>query len=212
MLIDDLCKFARLELPGIMDEIIVQAIAQTANDFCTQTSVWDEIQDPIPLFDGNPQYDLSGPTDAFILTLKNVWAADRELEAKTMNEISALIPNWQSAQSSQPQYFNAARDYESIIVFPTPMSANRAKLTFRAIYAPKRTATSLPDFLVDNFFDALMAGAKFRLMAMGNVGWANPQLAVANKQFYDNAVVQARIDQIHDRVPGSIRVRPVRFG
>lgn len=212
MLIDDLVHYVRLELPGVMDVIIVQAMAATAMDFCERTRVWDEIQDPVMLIDGVNQYDMEGPTGARVLTIANVWAADRELVPVTMADLMRVLPNWQTAQASQPQYYNAARDRTAITVYPTPMSAQKAPLTFKAQYAPKRTATTLPDFLGDDHHDALVAGAKARLMVQVNVPWSSPSAGMLHQQAYEQAVAQARIDQLHEQVPASIRVRPVRFG
>lgn len=212
MQIDDLVHYVRLELPGVMDVIIVQAMAATAMDFCEHTRVWDEIQDPVALMDGVSQYDMEGPTGARVLTIANVWAADRELVAVTMAELVRHLPNWQTAQGSQPVYYNAARDLKAITVYPTPMGANKALLTLKAQYAPKRTATTLPDFLGDDHHDALVAGTKARLMVQVNVPWSNPAAGLMHQQFYDQAVSQARINQLHEQVPATIRVRPVRFG
>lgn len=213
MKIDDLVKFARLEMPGILDAIIVQAIAMTAYDFCVKTKLWDEIQDPVALVDDQAQYDMDAPnSDAMVVTILNIWATDRELISKTMGEIATVLPMWQSAKSNQPQYFNAARDWKSITVYPTPTGSNGALLTFRVICAPKITATTLPDFLGERYFDAMLFGAKARLFGQAGVAWENQALSKKNANLYDSAVVDAQIHQFHDRVPGSVRVKPVRFG
>lgn len=212
MQIDDLVHYVRLELPGVMDVIIVQAMAATAMDFCERTRVWQEIQDPVPLIDGVNQYDMEGPTGARVLTIANVWAADRELVAVTMADLVRVLPNWQTAQSSQPQYYNAARDLKAITVYPIPMGAQKAQLTLKAQYAPKRTATVLPDFLGDNHHDALVDGTQARLMLQVNVPWSNPAAGMMHQQAYEQAVAKAHIDQLHEQVPASLRVRPMRFG
>lgn len=212
MKIDDLLHYVRLELPAVMDVIVSQAIAATASDFCTRTRVWDEIQDPVALVDGVSQYDMDAPSCARVLTLANVWAAERELVPVTMATLVQLLPNWQTAQGSQPQYYNAARDLKAITVYPIPTGALGARLTFRAQYAPKVTATVLPDFLAEDYHDALLSGAKARLMVQSNVLWSNPAMAAYHAQIYERAVAQARIDQLHEQVPSSLYVAPVRFG
>lgn len=212
MKIDDIVHHARVELPGVLDVIIVQAIAAAANDFCTRTRVWDEIQEPIRLIDGVSQYDMEAPSGARVLTIANVWAAARELVPVTMAKLVYVLPNWQTACSAQPTYFNAARDWSTLTVYPIPLQAQQAPLTFRAQYAPSRVATTLPDFLVDHFFDALMSGAKARLMLQSNVRWSNPVMAAVHQQTYEAAVAQAHIDQLHERVPAALTIQPVRFG
>ena len=212
MKIDDIVHHARLELPDVLDAIIVQAIAAAASDFCTRTRVWDEIQDPFGLVDGVNQYDMEAPLGARVLSIANVWANARELVPVTMAKLVYVLPNWQTAQSAQPVYFNAARDWSTLTVYPIPMQAQQAPLTFRAQYAPTRVSTTLPDFLVDRFFDALMDGAKARLMLQSNVPWSNPAMAAVHQQAYEAAVAQAHIDQLHERVPAALTIQPVRFG
>lgn len=212
MNIDDLVSFVRLETPGILDVIIVQAIAATAMDFCIRTKVWDEIQDPISLIDRQSQYDLDAPTDAQVCGVTDVWAADRELTPITMGALSRVLPNWQSAQNSQPQYYNTARDLDALTVYPIPLGAAGMLLTFRAYYAPRITSTTLPNFLAARYHDALISGAKARLMVQVEVPWSNPKMAIFHQGIYDAALFQAVANKFHDGVTGSVRSKPVRFG
>lgn len=211
MQIADLVPFVRIELPGVLDSVIVQAIAQAASEFCFITRTWDEIQDPITLVDGQGQYDIDFPPDARAIGVGDVWAADRELESITMGLLALKLPTWQTSQSNQPIYYNASRDWKQISVYPIPMNALSAQLTFRVHYAPTINSTTLPDFLAERYFDVLASGAKARLMRMQNVNWTNMAAAAMHQKVFDDAVVSGQIDQFHDRVPGSVRVKPRRF-
>lgn len=211
MKVDDLLQHIRLELPGVMDLIISQAIVNTAMDFCTRTLVWDEVQDPILLVDNISQYDMDAPSGARVLTIGKVWMATHELRAITLHELPQYLPAWQSATDPVPRFYNAAHDWRAITVYPTPLGANGALLTLRAQYAPKVTATTLPDFLPERFLDALLSGARARLMSQAGVPWENQPLAAYHKGLYEGAIVDARITQIHDRVPSGLTVQPRRF-
>ena len=210
--IADIVHYVRLETPGVMDEIIVQTMAAVAMDFCTRTSVWDEIQDPVALIDGLSDYDMEPPSrQARVLTISQVWVSGQTLESITMTQLPNVLPNWQSATAPLPRYYNAARDWKAITVFPTPRDAERALMTFRAQYAPTRTATTLPDFLLERYLDALVSGTKARLMTQVNVPWSNPANGMYQAGLYEQAVTNARIDQLHERTPGVLRVAPRKF-
>jgi hypothetical protein len=210
--IADIAHYVRLETPGVMDTIIVQTIAAVAMDFCERTRAWDEIQDPIALVDGVRQYDMEGPGgESRVLSIGQVWSATRALESITMRDLARVLPTWQTVTAPLPIYYNAAIDRQAITVFPTPLDAQGALLTFRAQYAPKRTATTLPAFLLERHLDALVAGAKARLFSQVNVPWSSAAFAAMHAQAYEQAVVNARIEQLHDRVPGTLRVAPRRF-
>lgn len=212
MKVDDLLNHIRLELPGVMDLIISQAIVNTAMDFCTRTLVWDEIQNSVKLIDGRSQYDMEAYGDARVLTIAQVWVGQSELRPITLRELPGYLANWQTAEAPVPSFYNAARDWKAITVYPTPRDVNGARLTMRAQYAPKVTATTLPDFLAERYLDALLSGARARLMSQAGVPWENQPLAGHHRQLYESALLDARITQLHDRVPSTLTVQPRRFG
>lgn len=209
---DQLLPYLLPEVPGVPDSLATQTIMRTANDFCWETGVWNEIQDPISVIDNVSQYDFDTPTGAQIVTIKSIWMANRELVPVTMERLQELIPNWQVAKGSDPAYYNAAQDYTYFTIYPTPLDANKAKMTVRAVYTPDQFGTYLPQFLVDKFLDELLAGAKARLMQMPGKSWSDGALAGVNQSIYENGIVKAKVFIAHDKVAGSPRVRPIRYG
>jgi hypothetical protein len=211
MKVTDLVPFVLPEVPGCPDALIKQNIVLSAIEFCTETLAWQEIQDSLIMIDGQPELDVEVPTDARIVVIKDIWASSRKLSPVTMNQLFEKIPNWQDATGSEPSYYNASTDWRTIRVFPMPMGANRAKLRMRAAYAPTLTATTLPDEITTKYLDGIVGGAKARLMAMHGKTWSNVQGAGIYRQQFNDSTVKARIDDLHDRVQGSLSVRPVSF-
>lgn len=209
---DQLLPYLLPEVPGVPDSLAKQAIMRAANDFCWETGVWSEIQEPIAVQDGVNEYSLDTPKGAQIVTIKSIWMINRELVPVTMERLQELIPNWQEAQGSDPAYYNSATDYSTVRIYPIPMGANGAKMTIRAQYTPDQFGTFLPDFLITTFLDEILAGAKTRLMQMPGKSWTNPQMAAVNNIAYVEGVTRAKVFIAHDKVAGSVRVRPVRYG
>lgn len=207
----DLTNFLTPELPGCPDALIKQALVQTAIEFCTETLAWQEIQDPLIVIDKQNLLDVEVPRDARIVTVRDIWASNRRLRPVTMPQLFEVMPNWQTAQGSEPTYYNASTDWQSIRIFPIPFEANRAKLTMRVAYAPTLTATTLPDEICTKYLDGLTGGAKARLMLMPGKTWSNNQSAGVYRAQYNDQVVKAKIDDLHDRVQGSLSVRPHPF-
>jgi hypothetical protein len=209
---DQLLPYLLPEVPGVPDSLAKQAIMRTANDFCWETGVWNEIQYPISVQDNLNEYNLDTPSGAQIVTIKSIWMVNRELVPVTMERLQELIPNWQEATGSDPAYYNCPNDYSVVRIYPIPLGANNAKMTIRAVYTPDQFGTTLPDFLVDKFLDEILAGAKARLMQMPGKSWSNPQLAGVNQAYYTEGITKAKVFIAHDKVAGSPRVRPVRYG
>ena len=158
-------------------------------------------------------YDCDAPSsDARVLAVLSVWTASAELVPITLARLAHVMPDWQTASGSLPLFFNVAREQGSITVYPRPANAQGALITLQARYAPKRTATTLPAFLADRYEDALLHGAKARLMLQVNVPWSHPAAGQMHQQAYEDALAQATVDQLHEQVTSTLRVRPVRFG
>lgn len=209
---DQLLPYLLPEVPGCPDTIAKQAIMRTCNDFCWDTSIWSEIQEPFSVQDNVNEYDLDSPNGAQIVTVKSVWMVNRELVPVTMERLQELIPNWQESKGSDPAYYNCPNDNSVLRIYPIPYGANGAKITIRAVYTPNQFGDYIPEFLVSTYLDEILAGSKARLMMMPGKSWSNPQLGAVNQAVYAEGLVKAKVFQYHDRVAGSPRVRPMRYG
>lgn len=212
MKVDDFLRFVTPDVPGCPDDLVAQAVMFTANRFCIETQCIDVISDPVELEEGVQDYSMDIMPGMQAITIKSVWSPTRELTPVTMSELNRLIPNWQSAANSDPSFYNMVKGFGTLTVYPIPAAPLGAPLTFHAVYAPTQFGNIVPDLLVNFYLDTIAAGAKARLMITPGQTWSNPQLAMANQSLYDAGVVSAKIDVMHNRVPGSIRVRPLRFG
>lgn len=211
MKLDDFLPHLLPELPGCPDMIVKQQLLFGTIEFCQETHAWNEVQDPIQVLDRQYEIDVETPRDTRIVAVKDVWAANRKLRPVTMPQLFELIPNWQTAEGSEPTYYNANIDYRTIRIYPIPNGANRQTLTMRVAYAPEMSATTIPDELSIKYWDALIGGAKARLMVMPGKSWSNPALAVYNRRLFDDGILKAKISALHDRVEGSLSVRPHPF-
>jgi hypothetical protein len=210
--IADIVHYVRLEVPGSMDLIIIQNLAAVAKDFCSRTLVWTVTQPGVPLREGVSEYDIEGVPDATIAELTDVWTPRRRLMAKTQAGLDLVLPDWQTAAAASPDYYSVGSDHKLLVIYPKPLNAQRALLTMRVRYTPTRTAQVLPDFLVEEHLDALVDGCKARMFKQVNVPWSNPPAAMAASTAYEDAVIKARITELHGNVPSSLRVQPRRFG
>jgi hypothetical protein len=99
-----------------------------------------------------------------------------------------------------------------IRVFPIPEQTTGQTLTMRAAYTPTLTAETVPDFLGQEHAESIASGAKSRLMLMSNMPWVNAPMGAYHQQRFDDAVTNTRINEAHDRVPGSVTVQARTFG
>lgn len=206
-----LLPFVAPDVPEAPEPLVLRNIMLAANDYCVQTGVWDEIQDPVTILDNIHTYDIDTPTGAQVATIKDIWLANRKLIPVSMDQLMEKMPNWQSATGSEPAYYNAASDWTTYRIYPIPYQAQKAKMTLRVAYAPDQFGDVVPRFLVDRWLDEVVAGAKARLLAMVGKPWTNAAAAQFFQRQYEQGILDAKIFMAHDKVLGSVSVKPVRM-
>ena len=212
MLLSNFHPFVATEVIGCPYPTLDQALLLTAIEFCRETKAWTESQDPIILIEGVNEYEIDVPTGAYVQTVRDVWIGSHRLQPVTMSGLQNAMPDWLSAKGSEPSYYNMAGELTLLRVYPTPTAVTGQAMVVRASYVPTMSATSLPDFLGQRHLDAIASGAKARLMAMPGVPWTNTELSIYYRANFDKAILNTRIEEAHDRVPGTIRVQPRAFG
>lgn len=204
----DFLPWVLVDAPGCPDIVAQRAVVDAAREFCEHTNAWNVLTDPIILIDRSASYDLDVPTDGEIVKVMAVYGPLRPLVAKSLNDLGRIMPNWQSATSALPLYFNSAGGRTQVTVYPTPLLANRAKVTPRVVYKPSLLAATLPDDLVSDCREALVDGALARLMLNANKTWSNPQLAGVHSQRFGLAMEDKRMQVLLDNTEGSVNVQP----
>lgn len=210
--IADLLPEILVDAPECPDATARLAILNAAIELCTDSLVWNEIQDPFVLIDDHPTYDIDTPDQAEVVAVMGAWLPFGQLHPKTMSEIVQMYPNWQAASAPSPQYFNNVPGDSTIRLFPMPSNAQGARLTLRVAYAPTRAATELPDSLVRGYRELLLQGALARLQLQPRKPWSDPKLGAFNGERFAAGKINERIRVTHDGTPGSITVKAREFG
>ena len=202
MLVEAFFPLVLPEVIGCPDPLLAQQVVMVSNHFCTETGVWDEIQDPIPTPAGQTEYEIDAPTsDSYVVRVVDVWHNNLALKAEQIKN--------PRIDEVKPTGYHAAKERGSITLNGKPQQGD--VLVIRAVYAPKLTSKNLPDLLMQRYAYAIACGAKARLMAIPGQLWSNPAVSAFYRTEYDNAVIDARIDMERDNVPDSLRVKPRLF-
>lgn len=207
--LDGFLPYITPEVLGCPEPLVSRTLLLTASDFCRRTLSWTELQAAIPLVGDQRDYTVTYPADSYLVAVKEVWLGARQLVPKRLTDVGG----WNTGQTGDPLYFNMAADRASVSVFPTPSMVTAASLLYvRAAYAPTPIATTLPDFLWTDHLEVIASGVKAKLMAMPGTAWSNLALGAYHQGLFDAGALDARIDELHDRVPTSITVTPRTFG
>lgn len=212
MLLAQFHPYIAPEVIGCPEALMNQALLMIAHEFCRTTQSWTEEQSPVPLVDGVRDYELETPAGSILGSVRDVWVGSQRLEPMTLSELQTVMPDWQTAKSNLPSYYNLAFDRASVSLYAMPTDPNGATMIVRASFIPSTSATTLPDYLVQRYMDAISSGTKARLMAMSGAPWSNPTLSSYYRSVFMDNTTMARTEEAHDRAPGVIKVKPRSFG
>ena len=213
MTLDEIIPWVQPDVIGCPEPTVRQAIVSAVAELCSTARIWSEIQDPIELEEGIADYDLDGPSQAYAVLVMDLYVGPDKLQAVTMDQLQQSLPDWRTATAARPCFYNSAVTQGSVRIYPIPKGVQPGtSLVMRVAYMPSTGASSIPDFIGQGYMDTIAAGAKARLMRIPGQVFSNPTLAMHYRQQFDAGVVDARINEAYDRVPGCLTVQARPFG
>jgi hypothetical protein len=213
MQISDLLPRVLPDVPGCPSAVARDAILKAADQFFTDSAIWDEVQDPIEVVDGQADYDLEAPSGARCINVKTVYGnSGYELTGVDLMQLANAMPDWQTAAASTPRLYTRAFGFDFIRVFPLPTNPVAETLRVHGVYTVKDTSTTLPDEVMQRYADEIASGAKYRLMVQPRTTWQDLKLAQFHRDIFLSGIASARITAAHGKTTVAARVQPRRFG
>ena len=163
------------ELPGITPQMLDFHIRQTAREFCNRTSVWRQALDAVDTVAGQATYTLTMPTDAALVRLTRL-SVNGELLWIDVEPKDDEDPTY--TRNNAP--FSLSNDLTQItlITEEIPEASVTDGLAMTAALQPTNAATTLPDFLLNQYVEAMRMGILYRLMLMPKKPWGDRALAM----------------------------------
>lgn len=204
---ESLYPLITIEAMGCPAMAIDTAINRAAAEFCAGSLAWQEDLDAIYLSNGVAEYDLDLPRGSQLVVIR---AGEVKIGGRAL--IAHMAPERidPSVTGNPSHYYQ--RGYGSIALYPKPADSAGQMLTVRAVLKPTLTTTTLPDVLVDRYYEAIAEGAKAILKRIPNQPWSDPAGAGPAYQLFKQKTAEARISSEHGNVAGSMKVRPRRYG
>lgn len=186
--IDDLFPEVLIHAPNCSDPIARRYLREAARDICDKVDLWRE-RDHITISDVEGEC-LSTISDAEIVKIEAADLDGVSLMPQTPEWLDDNYPGWDKTDDSgaTSRYITQIKPGTIQVVPP-----NTGKLSVRFILKPSRTATTLPDFLVDKYGTEIGKGAAARvLMLPTDDGGPNPQMGT---------VLQSEFNAFLDKLP-----------
>lgn len=169
--IDELLIQVLPHAPSCPEPVAIRYLREAAIEIARKARNWAET-DTISV--AAPDYECLVPfEDAIVLSIEKAWFDGQALEPIDVKALDDLAGDWQApgAATGTPRYLTQLRP-DTVSVVPRATGT----LRMRCVLAPSHTATTLPDFMIDQHGVEIGKGALGRILTHPNAEWANPQL------------------------------------
>lgn len=191
----DLFPYVLTELSGVSTLQAEAQIRAAVIDFCKRSKVWTHEDDPTATMARARSYDINVPTGSALVEIKAMQLDGEPLDASTGEHESSLdVGTPKSFRQLTPETFS---------LWPTPDA--EYTVTMDLTLTPSRTSTTFPGWIAEKYHDAIVAGAKSRLMAMPAQPWSNIQQAIFYRSTFDAEVAAAQADAARSFVRAPLR-------
>lgn len=176
---------------GCPVSLINNAIRSAAIEFCERTNMWKYSFPTQNIIALDYSYTVTPPTDAMLSKASYVEVAGLQVLPTNEEDLDNLQYLWRDATSKQPQLYYM--DYDNaLILVPTPSETIANGLYVEAVLKPTMDATTLPDWLYDNWSETIAHGALMRLHAMPGKVWADPQTVSMHRAKFKEGITRAK--------------------
>ncbi len=210
----DLRTDVAVECPSCPSPTIDSEIQKSAVEFFRQSMAWREVLDPITL--GLVQgYDLPAPGLTQVEKIYQATYSDDNTEHRLLKgEQLNMLRRQPTTETAQPVIFAHDSINQQILLWYPPGAdevTDSAFVTCSVALKPTRRATSLPDVLMEEWRDFIVAGALMKLKSITHKPWFDAAGARYNHDIFYGGVERSRRDanSSSGRSLG-IRMRPFR--
>ncbi len=193
----------RIELPGILEPVLDDAIIRVVRQFFWESEAWKYVFDngldwtsgatDVPAGVAGTDF----PTNTLVKRIDTIKydaggdAWDNVVPFFTRDELDRDNPNWESETGSSPSAWTIDNDGVARII-PEPTATVTTGLLLRAIIVPNPSLTALPDFLFYEFEEVIKAGVLAQLMKQDGKDWTNLKMAGAYGPAFVDGIKKAK--------------------
>jgi hypothetical protein len=201
----DLDDFQTLVLPfaaGAPEPLIFRCLRDAATDFCQRTKLW-RCADTIVTTGAYPE-DIPVPPDSVLYEIASCAMDCQPLDPITLAELTKKMPDWRTRDiGCEGARWYVSPDRGTIQAVPRSSGV----MLVEYVCKPAATATTLPDFLLDEYGQTIADGAAGALLILPNQTFANPQLGAALTQRFQTKLDSLSNAGVRGQQAGRTRTR-----
>jgi len=197
--LDVLVPYVVTHLSGAPEIQVILYLRRAAKQFCQDTSIWRVsmgTQSVTAPTDNDAYLRISIPNDDLTLPDQSI-----------INSIGDLKLDGDSIDISRYRYNIVTQQIE----FEPQAFYETKEMEVFAILEPTRSATTIPDFLVERWGEGIADYCIWEMMSMINREWSAPGIAIGYKAKYQSRVAEATVQYARRGTDKGIRLEPRPF-
>jgi len=200
MLISDLAQLLRIkarEAPAFMLERLVR---ESAREFFRKSRAW-RVDFSGAITAGSNAYSFTQPTGTLVhdIIYAKLQTSNTNLAYLRDAGKAYVTPDFESG-STDSKYVTLV-DNDTFELLPTPTADDI--VTMKIVLSITRTATEIDDAIVDEFEDAILDGALYRLYEMPQESWSDIKLSQYHLNKFLSRTADAKLRAEETRTPGT---------
>lgn len=194
---------------GVAEPTFERALLDAAARFCRDSLAIQESKD-ITITADTPTFTLSASTGLVPVEVMSLRIGSRDITPQPQDRLSDYYGvDWRVSTGSEPQWFTLDSETVLRVVPYLPAGAASLAAVAQIAVAPSRSATALPDALLDTWIDAITAGTLARLYAIPNQPFSDKDASVFQGKLYNYEVGKAKAKATTSFTRAPLAVRPV---
>lgn len=205
---EDMLDAVRGSAYGAPDDILLRALVRATQELCKQTQCWRETLDETYAQAGIGTYEFLAPFETVVDRILWVKVGGQPVctQARPEDVLS------RAPAEGFPRLFAQDSITQEVHLWPTPgRSEHEQVISIHAALSPTLRSSELPDGLVDEYQQGIVAAAKADLLLNSpDMPWHNPQTGMAQRVLADHWFGRAKRAQ-HSGHGMLLTVAPRRF-
>ena len=195
--------------PGCPDMLIENAIRSSTIELCEKAGVYKKELDVITTTANIYEYDLEPPSGTAVHKINWVTHKGIDLEPLSTSLLETRKPKWrEAAYAGTPEYF--VKVTQSLFwLVPVPNVTTTSSTYVHVQLKPTHSSTSCDSDVMNDYRDAIVTGAVFRLLRMPSKDWTDYAGAQAYGTFF---LKEVEIADNRARNADTAIARSVKYG
>jgi hypothetical protein len=209
------------DIAGVPMPAVQNAVRNATIEFCKVTLLWTYTLTRITVAANTQSYTLTIPEAQYgeIISTDDVKYKQDGLDDDQFVTLDPISENqedlhssgsWKFTTSTTPSGYWLDKD-KTLYLYRTPTVASTSGLLVTVNLRPTRSTTVVQAFIYNDHYETIGNGAKADLFARKAMPWYDPNLAMAHRTLFQNAINDAKFTKVTGYTKRQSRARMQNF-